>query len=66
MCFVVTLVVLRNINNILLLDFRFPGYHVRCRHFEGAFFEEVQLYHSCNKLESLDIIMCESNADEVS
>jgi len=66
MCSVVKLVVLRDICNVLLLDFRFPVYHVHCQHLESAFYEEVQLYHSCKGLESLDIIMCESNVHKVS
>ena len=66
MCFVVKLLVLGGICNILLLDFRFPVYHVCCRHFESAFYEEVQLYHSCKKLKSLDITTCESNVHKVS
>jgi len=65
-CFVVKLLVLRVICNILLLDFRFPVCHVHCRHFESAFYEEVQLHHSCKKLVSLDIIMCELNVHNVS
>jgi len=67
MCFVVKLLVLRSICNIfLLLDFRFPVCHVQCHHLESALYEEVLLYHSCKKLVSLDIIMCESNVRKVS
>jgi len=66
MCFVVKLLVLRDICNILLLDFRLPVWNVHCQHLESTFYEEVQLCHSCKKLVSLDIIMCESNVRKVS
>jgi hypothetical protein len=62
---VVKLLVLRDVRNILLLDFRFPVCQVRC-HTESAFFEEVQLCCSYKKWQSLDIIMCESNVHKVS
>jgi hypothetical protein len=66
MCFVVKLLVLGGICNILLLDFRFPVYNVHFRHIENAVYEEVQLYHNCKNLRSLDVTTCESNVHKVS
>jgi hypothetical protein len=63
---VVNLLILREVSNAFLLDFRFPVYGVRCRHFENAFYEEVKFYPSSKNLERLDLVMWESNIDEVS